>query len=106
VRHADGPKIVLHDEYARQLVQGGHVEGFVKLADIAGAISEEVDGHLVGGLVAEDAAAVGDLEGRAEADGDSFSNECISAQLFLFVFGRFHFGRGEEKEGRGWSVVV
>lgn len=79
--HSNGPLVVFHHKDAREFVKRCHVERFVELAYVAGTVSEEVDCDLVSVIVVKDAFLVGDLEGGAEADRDTFSDEGISTEL-------------------------
>lgn len=88
--HPDRPFVVLDDEDARQLVQRRHVEALVKLADVAGAVAEKVDRDAVGSLVSQNFAAVLDLEGCPETDGDPLADEGEAAEEAVLLGEHVH----------------
>jgi hypothetical protein len=45
VGHANCPLVVLDDKDVGWLVKGGHVEALIELADIAGAVAEDITRH-------------------------------------------------------------
>lgn len=82
VLHADCPLIVLHNKDAWQLVQGGHVEALIKLANVARAVAEKVDADLIGRLISKGSAAVGSLKRCAQADWNPLTDKGITTQLW------------------------
>ena len=85
VGHADGPLVVLHHKQDGQLPQLRHVQAFVELADVAGAIAKEGGGHRIAGAIAEGIALVAAGEGRPQSHGNALADEGVTAeQVVLF----------------------
>ena len=85
VGHADGPLVVLHHKQDGQLPQLRHVQAFVELADVAGAIAKERGGDGIAGAIAKGITLVAAGEGRTQRHGNAFADEGIATeQVVLF----------------------